>query len=52
MDISKVLSELDDLFMEQNLEKIESFLMTQQEEAKKEEDFVSLLILFNETICF
>lgn len=52
MDISKVLSELDDLFMEQNLEKIESFLMTQQEEAKKEEDFGSLLILFNETIGF
>lgn len=52
MDISEVLSKLDELFMEQSPEKIESFLTTHQEEAKKEEDFGSLLILYNETIGF
>lgn len=52
MDISQVLSKLDDLFLEQDLEKIENFLKEQRKKAKKEEDFGALLILCNETIGF
>lgn len=52
MDISQVLSELDDLFVEQNQKNIEEFLAKHREEAKKEEDYGSLLILCNETIGF
>lgn len=52
MDIGEVLGKLDDLFLEQNLEKIESFLEENRDTAEKEEDFGSLLILYNETIGF
>lgn len=52
MDISQVLSKLDDLFLEQDLEKIEDFLQEQRKKAKEEEDFGALLILCNETIGF
>lgn len=52
MDISEVLSELDELFREQNLENIESFLQEKRKMAEEEEDFGSLLILYNETIGF
>lgn len=52
MDIGIILSELDDLFMEQDLEKIERFLQESREKAEAEEDFGSLLILYNETIGF
>ncbi len=52
MDIGIILSELDDLFKEQDLEKIECFLKENREKAQAEEDFGSLLILYNETIGF
>ena len=52
MDIGIILSELDELFMEQDLEKIERFLQESREKAQAEEDFGSLLILYNETIGF
>lgn len=52
MDIGKVLNELDELFMEQNLEKIENFLQEKRTQAEEEQDLGSLLILFNETIGF
>lgn len=52
MDISKVLNELDELFKEQNLGKIENFLQEKRQKAEDEQDFGSLLILYNETIGF
>ncbi len=52
MDISQVLSKLDDLFLEQDLGKIEDFLQEQRKQAKEEQDFGALLILCNETIGF
>ena len=52
MDITHVLSKLDDLFLEQNLVKIEDFLQEQRKMAQEEQDFGSLLILCNETIGF
>lgn len=52
MDINEVLSRLDQLFTEQNQENIESFLATHREAAIQEEDYASLLALYNETIGF
>ena len=52
MDISQVLSKLDDLFLEQDLGKIEDFLQEQRKQAKEEQDLGALLILCNETIGF
>ena len=45
MDISQVLSKLDDLFLEQDLGKIEDFLQEQRKQAKEEQDLGALLIL-------
>lgn len=52
MDISEVLSELDRLFMEQDLEKTERFLKEKCSMAEAEEDLRALLTLYNETIGF
>lgn len=52
MDISEVLSELDRLFMEQDLEKTERFLKEMCSMAEAEEDLSALLTLYNETIGF
>ena len=52
MDISMVLNELDELFMEQDLEKIDTFLRESREQAEAEQDLGALLILYNETIGF
>ena len=47
-----VLNELDELFMEQDLEKIDTFLRESREQAEAEQDLGALLILYNETIGF
>lgn len=52
MEINGVLEQLDRLFVEQNLTKIEEFLASKREEAKEEKDSASLLVLYNETIGF
>ncbi len=52
MNINEVLQELDSLFTEQNVEKIELFLEEHRAKAKQEEDSASLLVLYNETIGF
>ncbi len=52
MKIEEVLKELDGLFTEQNQECIEQFLAEHRNRALQEQDYASLLILYNETIGF
>ena len=52
MDIQKVLNDLDCLIQKQNIEKIPSFFEEKYVEAKKEEQWDALLILYNESMGF